>query len=89
MSRSKWKAPVAHVNTTKSNVIFPSDVSSSFSISNGKTMITFKVSQPMVGHRVGEFYLSQKFAVSKKKSNTHYSFLLRMKYGHDGWHADN
>jgi ribosomal protein S19 len=32
-------------------------------------MITFKVSQPMVGHRVGEFYLFQKFAVSKKKQN--------------------
>lgn len=69
MSRSKWKAPVAHNNLLKSSVIFPSDVSSSLSISNGKTMITFKVSQPMVGHRVGEFYLFQKFTASKKKSN--------------------
>ena len=69
MSRSKWKAPVAHTNLLKSSVIFPSDVSSLLSISNGKTMITFKVSQPMVGHRVGEFYLFQKFTVSKKKSN--------------------
>ena len=70
MSRSKWKAPAAHINLSKSNVIFPSDVSSSLSISNGKTLITFKVSQPMVGHRVGEFYLSQKFTVSKKRSNS-------------------
>jgi ribosomal protein S19 len=70
MSRSKWKAPVAHSTLLKSSVIFPSDVSSSLSISNGKTNITFKVSQPMVGHRVGEFYLAQKFVVSKSKKNT-------------------
>ena len=31
--------------------------------------VTFKVVQPMVGHRVGEFYLVHKFAVSKKKTN--------------------
>jgi ribosomal protein S19 len=69
MSRSKWKAPAAHLTLSKSNIIFPSDVSSSLSISNGKKAITFKVSQPMVGHRVGEFYLSQKFTASKKKTN--------------------
>jgi ribosomal protein S19 len=69
MSRSKWKAPAAHTTLSKSSVIFPSNVSSSVSVSNGKTSITFKVSQPMVGHRVGEFYLFQKFTVSKKKAN--------------------
>jgi ribosomal protein S19 len=69
MARSKWKAPVAHTNFSKSNTIFPSDVSSSFSISTGKSTITFKVSQPMVGHRVGEFHLYPKFTVSKKKLN--------------------
>jgi len=69
MSRSKWKAPVARTKCEKSNMIFPSDVSSSVSIYNGKTSVTFKVSQPMVGHRVGEFPLFQKFSVSKKKLN--------------------
>ena len=69
MARSKWKAPVARINSSKSNFIFPSDVSASFSIPTGKSTITFKVSQPMVGHRVGEFHLFQKFTVSKKKLN--------------------
>ena len=69
MSRSKWKAPAANLSLSKSSVILPSDVSSSLSISNGKTVVTFKVLQPMVGHRVGEFYLHNKFTVSKKKLN--------------------
>jgi ribosomal protein S19 len=47
----------------------PSDVASSISVSTGKTQLIFKVVQPMVGHRVGEFYLVHKFAVSKKKTN--------------------
>ena len=69
MSRSKWKAPAAQMITSKSRVILPSDVASSISVSTGKTQLTFKVVQPMVGHRVGEFYLVHKFAVSKKKTN--------------------
>lgn len=69
MSRSKWKAPVVQTIPSKSSMLFPSDVSSSYSISNGKTKITFKVSQPMVGHRVGEFQLFNKFTVQKKKIN--------------------
>jgi ribosomal protein S19 len=69
MSRSKWKAPAAQMITSKSRVILPSDVASSISVSTGKTQLTFKFVQPMVGHRVGEFYLVHKFAVSKKKTN--------------------
>jgi ribosomal protein S19 len=69
MSRSKWKAPAAQFITSKSRVILPSDVAPPISVFNGKTPITFKVSQPMVGHRVGEFYLVNKFTVSKKKTN--------------------
>jgi len=69
MSRSKWKAPAVYINFSKSTILFPCDVSFSLGASNGKTLIIFKVSQPMVGHRVGEFCLSQKFTVSKKNTN--------------------
>jgi|KNS5Surf_metaT_FD_contig_51_2439967_length_378_multi_1_in_0_out_0_1 ribosomal protein S19 len=71
MSRSKWKAPVPHTNTSNTKVILPRDVSSVVGIYNGRTSITLKVSQPMVGHRLGEFSLFQKFTGLKRKINVH------------------
>ena len=62
---NKKKIPIKIM--TKSSVIFPSFVGLTFSIFNGKKFSTLTVNENMVGHKFGEFVVTKKHPVHKKK----------------------
>lgn len=83
MSRSKWKGPYVEqsllkkvndnknrvvVTDSRSSVIVPNFVGKTFSIHNGKIFYKIKVSESMVGYKLGEFSPTRKkFSFKKKK----------------------
>jgi len=84
MPRSIWKGPVIHPSILKkvkqkirkpkiwvrSATILSEFIDSEFQIHNGKTFVTLKVTEDMVGHKFGEFAstrLMGKHKKSKKK----------------------
>ena len=80
MSRSLWKGPFSslkkspvskHFNSNKQDVwcrnsmILPKDIGREFNIYNGKNWILRKITESMVGHKFGEFSLTNKRVVHK------------------------
>lgn len=81
MTRSVWKGPfitrklVQKINTnskrlrtwSRSSTILPDMLGISIEVYNGKKFISVKVSEDMVGHKLGEFSSTRKIAIHKKK----------------------
>lgn len=73
MTRSLWKGPFCEVikNTPKiwsrRSVILPQFVDSTILIHNGKTFISLKITEDMVGHKFGEFATTRRKPQHKKK----------------------
>ena len=85
MKRVKWKGPFVkkslindeqrknpfEIKTTsrKTNVI-SSFIGKSFSVHNGKIFVKVKITENMVGHKLGEFSPTRKAFTFKKKKKT-------------------
>jgi len=82
MSRVKWKGPfvsnalLQQCKTRRSEIqtnlrqaiILPQFVGLTFCIHNGKTFLKVKVTEAMIGHKLGEFSPTRKrFSFKKKK----------------------
>jgi len=82
MSRSKWKGPYIENNLlnnfnyiknnelvtfSRSSTILHKFVGSSFKVHNGKKFINLKITENMVGFKLGEFANTRKKFVFKKK----------------------
>nr|QGN75139.1 ribosomal protein S19 [Chlorella vulgaris]UNZ99620.1 ribosomal protein S19 [Chlorella vulgaris]USG56581.1 30S ribosomal protein S19 [Chlorella vulgaris] len=74
MTRSLWKGPFSEIFTknqkiwSRRSVILPSLIGKQLMIYNGKTFVTLKVTDQMIGHKIGEFAITRKKAFHKKKS---------------------
>lgn len=74
MTRSLWKGPFCEIRTKKNkiwsrrSVILPFLSGKQILIHNGKTFITLKVTDEMIGHKIGEFASTRKKAFHKKKT---------------------
>jgi|TARA_B110000261_G_scaffold164681_1_gene216191 ribosomal protein S19 len=83
MSRAKWKGPFVSNNllqeckTTKSEVytnsrestIVPKFVGFTINVHNGKGFSKIKITEAMIGHKLGEFSPTRKrFSFKKKKT---------------------
>ena len=73
MPRSLWKGPYCETTDTlkkiwsRRSVILPPILGKSLLIHNGKTFISLKVTEDMVGHKFGEFAMTRKKPQHKKK----------------------
>lgn len=73
MARSLWKGPFCEVKkkTTKiwsrRSLILPHFIDSIVTIHNGKSFISLKITEDMVGHKFGEFATTRRKAQHKKK----------------------
>jgi small subunit ribosomal protein S19 len=76
MTRSIWKGPFVNptlFSTKKKMVwsrqssILPQFVRSKFRVHNGKAFIEIEIQESMVGHKFGEFALTRKKPIHKKK----------------------
>lgn len=79
MSRPKWKGFFTNLKEndkkkyksyilTKNSKIIPQFLNKTFEIFNGKEFYEIEVNQDMIGHKFGEFVLTRKKFVFKKKS---------------------
>lgn len=78
MNRSKWKGPYIKKNIskslntrlTRSSTILPIFINKSIDIHNGKNYVTLKITENMVGYKLGEFIPTRKvFSFKKKKTH--------------------
>ena len=73
MTRSLWKGPFCEVENKQQEIwsrrstILPQFIGKQFLIHNGKNFISLKVTEDMVGHKLGEFASTRKKAIHKKK----------------------
>nr|YP_011007946.1 ribosomal protein S19 [Chorda asiatica]QWK44417.1 ribosomal protein S19 [Chorda asiatica]WBP69777.1 ribosomal protein S19 [Chorda asiatica] len=81
MSRSSWKTPFIDKSLLKRlhpmhekkptwsrrSTIYPAAVGLKLHIYNGKEMISRKIKPEMVGHKLGEFVMTRKTFIPKKK----------------------
>jgi len=73
MTRSLWKGPFSEIFTqnqkiwSRRSVILPSFIGKQVMIHNGKSFITLKITDEMIGHKLGEFASTRKKAFHKKK----------------------
>jgi len=73
MARSLWKGPYCEITKktqkiwSRRSVVLPSFVNTTVSIHNGKTFISVKVTEDMVGHKFGEFATTRRKPHHKKK----------------------
>ncbi|KAL6766026.1 rms19 (mitochondrion) [Auxenochlorella protothecoides x Auxenochlorella symbiontica] len=76
MSRSLSKPPFSEIRLIKDNMIkiwsrrstiLPQFVGKTVSIHNGRIFIPCKISPEMIGHKFGEFAVTRKKPVHKKK----------------------
>lgn len=80
MTRSVWKGPfvdyhlLEKVNNNKKikswsrrSMIIPELVGLTIEVYNGKKFVSCVISEDMVGHKLGEFALTRKIAIHKKK----------------------
>jgi len=73
MARSLWKGPFSENSTqnykiwSRRSVILPFFLGKKVMIHNGKTFITLKITDEMIGHKLGEFASTRKKAFHKKK----------------------
>lgn len=74
MTRSLWKGPFSEIFAknqkiwSRRSVILPYLIGKQIMIHNGKTFITLKVTDEMIGHKLGEFASTRKKAFHKKKA---------------------
>lgn len=74
MSRSLWKGPFCEVYEnnqkiwSRRSVILPQFIGKTVVIHNGKMFISLKVTEDMVGHKFGEFAITRRKALHKKKT---------------------
>lgn len=75
MTRSLWKGPFSEIATknqkiwSRRSVILPFLVGKQIMIHNGKSFLTLKVTDEMIGHKLGEFASTRKKAFHKKKTS--------------------
>ncbi len=78
MSRSKWKGPYLHKSFLKSEkeilkswsrstTIVPAFVGRFFNVYNGQRFVQIKVTNLMIGHKLGEFAHTRKVYTHKKQ----------------------
>ena len=79
MARSVWKGPFVDANMftgldntnkriwSRRSVIVPQFVNKTVSIHNGKSFISLLITEDMVGHKFGEFAITRKRTLHKKK----------------------
>ena len=79
MSRSIWKGPFVDASVlqhsfdkriniwSRRSVIIPQFINQQVYIYNGKTFVSLLVTEDMVGHKFGEFAITRKRALHKKK----------------------
>jgi len=76
MTRSLWKGPFVNPTILSSNKnyvwsrhssILPQFVNKKFKIHNGKSFIEIEIQESMIGHKFGEFALTRKRPIHKKK----------------------
>ena len=79
MTRSVWKGPFVDVSVlqqsmdkrihiwSRRTVIIPQYINQQVYIYNGKTFISLVITEDMVGHKFGEFAMTRKRALHKKK----------------------
>lgn len=73
MTRSLWKGPFCEIPQrtqqiwSRRSMILPDCIGHTFSIHNGKTFISVKITEDMVGHKFGEFATTRRKAQHKKK----------------------
>jgi small subunit ribosomal protein S19 len=76
MTRSLWKGPfvASTLFSSKKNYVWsrhssilPQFVNKKFQIHNGKSFIEIEIQESMIGHKFGEFALTRKRPVHKKK----------------------
>lgn len=77
MTRSIWKGPFSCVSIkaqlktkvwSRCSMILPQHLHKEFQVYNGKTFLAVKVSSEMIGHKFGEFAMTRKKPIHKKKS---------------------
>jgi small subunit ribosomal protein S19 len=84
MSRVKWKGPYIQKNIIQSiflkenikeiktysrkSIITPKLIGLNFLIHNGKSFLKLKISEEMIGHKLGEFSPTRKTFTFKKKN---------------------
>tara|TARA_Y100000996_G_scaffold386990_1_gene345431 strand:- start:282 stop:536 length:255 start_codon:yes stop_codon:yes gene_type:complete len=79
MARSVWKGPFVDASVlqhsfdkriniwSRRSVIIPQFINQQVYIYNGKTFVSLLVTEDMVGHKFGEFAMTRKRALHKKK----------------------
>ena len=73
MARSLWKGPFCEIVTkstkiwSRRSVILPQYIEDSVMIYNGKSFISLKITEDMVGHKFGEFATTRRKPQHKKK----------------------
>jgi small subunit ribosomal protein S19 len=73
MARSLWKGPFSEICTknkkiwSRRSTILPLLLGKQLSIHNGKTFTLLKVTDNMIGHKLGEFASTRKKVFHKKK----------------------
>ena len=75
MTRSVWKGPFSSIALKKTvtkvwcrrSVILPNHLNQNFLIYNGKVFIRLLVSEEMIGHKFGEFSVTRRKVIHKRK----------------------
>lgn len=73
MARALWKGPFCEVSKqtkkiwSRRSVILPEFIDNTIMIYNGKSFISLKITQDMVGHKFGEFATTRRKPQHKKK----------------------
>ena len=73
MTRSLWKGPFCEVPEQQKKIwsrrstILPQCIGKHLFVHNGKTFVSLRVHEDMVGHKFGEFARTRKKPVHKKK----------------------
>lgn len=79
MTRSIWKGPFVEWSVlqtalsvqrplwSRKSTVLPQFVGNKVTIHNGKSFVAFTISEEMVGHKFGEFAMTRKRAIHKKK----------------------
>lgn len=73
MTRSLWKGPFCEITKkpnkiwSRRSVILPQFIENTVMVYNGKSFISLKISEDMVGHKFGEFATTRRKPQHKKK----------------------
>jgi len=74
MKRSIWKGRYHKLEDIKNievlkrtRIVEPRMINKSYSVHNGNSYKTIKITRDHVGHKIGEFYSSKKVCIYKKK----------------------